>query len=409
MTVAAAQTAERPLADWGRALPSGSADPSWLRAFREAASAVLAAGGLPQAGDDSWKHMGLGPVLDPSWSALPDHCRTDVPAGSDIRVRAWTDSVRLPDAALRPSGAGRPLAHLNAMLFHQAVDIRVGKNTCALQPLRLTPEPRPSEAARASAVMIHPRASVTLDPGSRLDMILDCRAFAGDAEALVNLVLDIELHEQTALNLVLIGPSAARSVYLSDIAVRQHRDSVFRAFCFETRPHLSRIDLSVSLEGANASTDLFGLALLGGPSRAFHHLNVDHRVPHTQSQQVFKSILAGSARFEYDSLVSIRPEAPHSSSEQLNKNLVLSDDARAYARPQLAIHTDEVQCHHGATVGQMNLEELLYLRTRGIDPVSASALVLRGFVDDLLKEIPVGAAVQELQKRAHERLQEIAR
>lgn len=418
MTVAAAQPSAHPaarrLSDWSRMIPAelrAPSEPAWLRDFRETESAALQTSGLPRPSDDAWKHMGLASVLDPAWAVLPEQCRIDLPAGSDIRVEPWSRLARLPDPARRAPGAARPLAHLNAMLFQEAVHLRVGQNTCALQPLRLTPEPKAisGNPSSAAGVMIHPRVSVALDPGSRLDLILDSRAFADDVAGLVNLVLDIELHEQTACNLVVIGPSAPRTVYLADIAVRQHRDSVFRAFCFETRPQLSRIDLSVSLEGANASTDLFGLALLGGPSRAFHHLNVDHRVPHTHSQQVFKSVLTGSSRFEYDSLVAIHPEAPHSVSEQLNKNLVLSDEARAYARPQLAIHTDEVQCHHGATVGQMSPEELFYLRTRGIEPALASALLLRGFVDDLLKEIPVGAAAQTLQKHAHERLQEIAR
>ena len=405
---------------WGRAAlrPPGSApEHAWIVKHRAAAQDLFLQTGFPRANSDDWRHMGLDALLKPSWRAVEEAAHLELPAGSTgVDVERWDRLDRLPDFAERKSDSG-PFAHLNSLFFKQATHVRVNQNVCSLQPLRIAPAPVDAGLVSTDPAvgdwMIHPRFSMVLEAGSRLDVILDCGKFLsagrGAGVGLINWVMDIELKEQTALNLVICGPGAGQVLNLLDIAVTQRRDSVFRAFCFETRPRQSRVALSVSLEGENASTDLFGLALLGEDSRAFHHLRVDHRVPRTQSQQVFKSILSGTSRFEYDSLVTIHPEAPHASSEQLNKNLVLSDGARAFARPQLAIHTDEVQCHHGATVGQMNLEELLYLRTRGIDPGSASQLVLRGFVDDLLKEIPVSAVAAELQKQARERLEEIVR
>lgn len=402
---AAAQT----LASWGQAgsaRPASASESVWLSEFRAASRRAFLAAGFPKPADDAWKHMGLDALLKPEWYPATADWHAQLPAGaSGVDMRTWDRLSALPEPAARKNRPGA-FADLNATFFKNALHVRVPKSVCSLQPLRLTPAP--AEASLSDGWMIHPRASVQLEPGSRLDVILDCSRLPACA-GFLNLVVDIGLGENTALNLVILGSTAARAVALLDLSVSQQRDSVFRAFCFESRPALNRLDLSVALNGENASTDLFGLALLGGESRAFHHLNVDHRVPHTQSQQVFKSVLADAARFEYDSLVTIRPEAPHASSEQLNKNLLLSDNARAYARPQLAIQTDEVQCHHGATVGQMNAEELFYLRTRGIDPSSASELVLRGFVNDLLKEIPVASVSAELCEQAHARLEEIVR
>lgn len=410
MTVAASRPPllKKTLAAWsqtGAPAPS-RAEPAWLAEHRAASRRALAETGFPKPNHDAWKHMGVDAILKPDWYPAAEDLRIETPAGSPgLEVEGWDRAARLPEPTIRRKRTG-PLTHFNALFSERATGVYVRKSVCCLQPLRLMPAP--SENALTDGWMTHPRMSLALEPGARLDVIFDCGRLPSTA-GLMNAVLDIELQEQTALNLVVIGPASAQALSLLDVAVTQRRDSVFRVFLFETHPRLSRIDLSVSLEGENASTDLFGLAILGEESKAHHHLWVDHRVPRTQSQQVFKSILSGSSRFEYDSLVAIRPEAPHSSSEQLNKNLVLSDNARAYARPQLVIETDEVQCHHGATVGQMSTEELLYLKTRGIDPASASELVLRGFVDDLLKEIPVSAVLTDLQKRAHARLEEITR
>lgn len=408
MTVAASHPSQkqqdaRPLAAWAEAGFAGAAA-GWMDKYRADSQKAFLAGGFPATQNDSWRHMGLDAILKSDWTRVADVSRVETPAGAALETASWAQLKQLPEAALRQRLAN-PFARLNAALLERGTHVRVPQNVCCLQPLRIVPAPK---AVSGQPWMIHPRFSITLEHGSRLDVVLDCASLPA-LPGFMNLVMDIALQEQTALNLVLCGPEASGVLSLLDVSVAQRRDSVFRVFCFETRAQQNRVDLAVSLDGENASTDLFGLALLGGESRAFHHLNVDHRVPHTQSQQVFKSVLSGSARFEYDSLVTIRPEAPHASSEQLNKNLVLSDGARAYARPQLAIHTDEVQCHHGATVGQMSAEELLYLRTRGIAPASASELILRGFVDDLLKEIPVPAVSAELQKRAHERLEEIVR
>ncbi len=406
MSPLAADPAEHTLGAWAQAARNLgiASQPSWMRHFRSDALALFEADGFPAPGEDAWRHMGLDALLKTAWKPAEDLSRMELPAGSGIEIKGWEDLGRLPEASATRAASG-PFARLNAALLTRAISVRAPRNVCCLQPINFIPA---LPAKTASGWMIHPRASVLLEPGSRLDIVLDLSRLP-DAEGLVNLVMDIELREQTALNLVIAGADTDRILSLIDISVPQRRDSVFRFFCLETRGRQDRVELSASLEGANASTDLFGLALLGEASRAFHHYRVDHRVPHTQSQQIFKSVLSGEARYEYDSLVTIHPEAPHCSSEQLNKNLVLSDAARAYARPQLAIHTDEVQCHHGATVGQMSTEELLYLRTRGVDPASASALILKGFVDDLLKEIPVSSAAAGLQRRAHERLSGIAR
>lgn len=410
MTVSAAGTEGRTLASWAGSLPAAPGDPAWLAAFRR--SGVRGSEGalcFPLPGDDAWRHMGLDALMAPEWRPLTGGCRVEgVDAALEgLNLETWAAMNALP-SAVRARASASAFVSLNAALCDRALNIHAGGRFCSLQPLRVSPVAESAGPAAADGWMLNPRLSVTLEPGSRLDLVIDLGGLPVSA-GLLNLVADIELKEQTALNLVFAGTGASRALTLTDLSVAQSRDSVFRVFALETHSRQSRLEIGVDLNGENATADLFGLALLGGEARAFQHLNVRHRVPRTQSQQIFKSVLAGSARFEYDSLVTIASDAPHSSSEQLNKNLVLSDAARAYARPQLAIHTDEVQCHHGATVGQMNAEELFYLRTRGLDPAEAAALVLRGFVDDLLKEIPVPGAAAQLQKRARARLEEIAR
>ena len=185
------------------------------------------------------------------------------------------------------------------------------------------------------------------------------------------------------------------------------KDSRMNYFGLESGAGLTRHDLVTSLTGENASVSLSGLTALSGKDQTFHHLTVHHLAPHGQSNQTFKSILSDEAVSEYDSLVHADHAAFQTVSHQLNKNLLLSENARAYSRPQLKIDTDDVQCQHGATMGQLDPDEVHYLQSRGIDEKTARRMIILGFADDVLKNIPVKAVADRAKTMMYKQLEQV--
>jgi hypothetical protein len=147
---------------------------------------------------------------------------------------------------------------------------------------------------------------------------------------------------------------------------------------------LLRHRLDLSLDGAGAS----GLMTVAAAPRGEHQAHVLTRVVHavgsTSSRQLIKAVLRDRARASFDGLVTMLPGADGSTAEQRNHNLVLSPTARADTRPQLDIRADEVQANHGATVGALDAEELLYLRARGLAADPARELLTAAFLDEAL-------------------------
>jgi Fe-S cluster assembly protein SufD len=155
---------------------------------------------------------------------------------------------------------------------------------------------------------------------------------------------------------------------------------------------LYKADVGVLLCGSGAESRMGGVCFADGRQRADHHTVHDHRADHTSSNIDFRVVLGGRARSAYTGLIRIVPEAPYSEAYQENRNLLLSDQSRAESIPELEILTDEVRCKHGATVGPVDAEALFYLGTRGLSKTEATRLVISGFLEQALIEVPENLA-----------------
>jgi Fe-S cluster assembly protein SufD len=151
---------------------------------------------------------------------------------------------------------------------------------------------------------------------------------------------------------------------------------------------LFRNRITGTLLGAGAEMDVAALDQVDDWDQAHRRIHVRHAVGHTQSRQLFKTVLAHrGAKTSFDGLIQIDVGADGSDAEQLSKNLILVGGARADAKPQLDVHADEVKAAHGATVGQLDPDEVLYLRMRGIPAVDATGLLKHGFSGEVLERL----------------------
>lgn len=157
-----------------------------------------------------------------------------------------------------------------------------------------------------------------------------------------------------------------------------------------------RNTVTLVLDGEGIESTLNGLSLGTGQQLVDNHTTIDHAKPHCVSHELYKSILDGKSRGVFNGKIFVRVDAQKTDAKQTNKTLLLSDDAMVDTKPQLEIFADDVKCTHGATVGQLDEEQIFYLRSRGLSEVNARDLLTYAFASDVINRIHVEPLREQL-------------
>lgn len=157
-----------------------------------------------------------------------------------------------------------------------------------------------------------------------------------------------------------------------------------------------RNDIHSSLNGEGAHIEMNGLVMGAGRQHCDNHTQVNHFVPHCNSDEYYKTILNDKARSVFRGRIVVAQDAQQTNADQQNNNLLLSKDAEADTLPQLEIYADDVKCSHGATVGQLDEAALFYLKSRGINQPSATALLTFAFANEVINRIKLDSIREEL-------------
>ena len=168
---------------------------------------------------------------------------------------------------------------------------------------------------------------------------------------------------------------------------------------------IARNNLRAHLNGTGIEAVLNGLYLPRSGQLIDHHMVVHHAQPHCDSHEYFNGILDGDARAVFHGRIHVHKGADKTDAKQTNKNLLLSDRATIDTKPQLEIYADDVKCTHGATIGQMNAEQIFYLRARGLDEESARRMIMHAFAGEIVERIQCAAAREELDRLVWDRLE----
>ena len=196
---------------------------------------------------------------------------------------------------------------------------------------------------------------------------------------------------------------SGEAVQLKRVEMTLHAGASASIFAVNTAAHYGRIEIDVSLhEGAHFS--LHAANIGGGSSNLEIVTVVRHLEPSATSRQMVRSVLGGKAVGSYLGKVAVSRDAQHSDSVQSVKAMLLDRGATANAKPELEIYADDVKCAHGASVGELDREQLFYAAARGLDPASARALLLDGFVGGLWDDAEGGEAIAELARAALKRV-----
>ena len=169
---------------------------------------------------------------------------------------------------------------------------------------------------------------------------------------------------------------------------------------FVVLPGESRdIDVSIDLTGPGAEAHIKALYLCKADEKVNFRILMHHRAPGCKSTQLINGIAGGRAQVHFDGTIVVAPDAQQTEAYQENHNIVLTEEAKVVTQPQLEIYADDVKCSHGATVGQLNADELFYMRSRGIPEAEARTLQMLSFLSPVIpagREEEIEAAVRSL-------------
>jgi Fe-S cluster assembly protein SufD len=239
--------------------------------------------------------------------------------------------------------------------------------------------------------------------------VIESYAGLGDGLYWTNAVVDVLLKEGARLELYKVQNESAGAFHIARTRAELNRSSSFNTTTITLGAQLSRHDIHVAFEGEGAECWVDGLYIVGTGQHADTHSIIDHRRPHCTSHQLYKGILDGKSRAVFNGKVFVREGAQQTDAMQTNRNLLLSNEARVDTKPQLEIFADDVKCAHGATVGQLEEEQLFYLASRGMHTDIARNLLTYGFAEEVIDKIRIGSIKAQLDEavlnRLHARLE----
>ncbi|MEG3638887.1 Fe-S cluster assembly protein SufD [Magnetococcus sp. PR-3] len=198
---------------------------------------------------------------------------------------------------------------------------------------------------------------------------------------------DIHLHPGVIMDHGWVQQISHEGFHLAQCHVQQCSDSHFNSHAFAVGGALSRYRMHVNLKEEGTQCTLRGLYTGDGHRHVDMGTKVNHAFAHGQSSQLHKGMLCDHAHGVFDAMVKVHPHAAHTHATQRNDTLLLSEYAVVESQPQMEILADDVQCSHGATVGQLDEEALFYLQSRGIARMEAQNLLIEGFLEEVVGDI----------------------
>lgn len=257
--------------------------------------------------------------------------------------------------------------------------------------------------SKSSDVISQPRNLVIAEKNSQASLIEDYITL-GENTSFTNIVTEIIVEDDAIFTYYKHQDESDKAIHVGSTMVHQLGKSVFNAVTLSLNGAMLRNNLSIALHKEHSETHMYGLYLLHDTTHVDNHTVVDHKVSNCESNEMYKGILDDKSRGVFNGKIFVREDAQKTNAFQSNRNVILSNDAEVDAKPQLEIWADDVKCSHGCTVGQLDLDQLFYLRARGIDKKTATSMLLKAFAVDVLDNIKIEAFKTLVEAKITERL-----
>lgn len=351
-----------------------------LAALREKAFAVFAEIGFPTIKSEDWKYTNVAPIAKETWNVAHLSSLSAVPATSGELLWGFNTS-RNGFAALN-------------LAFGEFQVITIPRETSVDTSIEL-------KFAGNENAAIFPHVLIIAESGSKATIV---ESYASTAKSFTNAAVQIVVEDNANLTHYRVQRDSAEAFHVGTTEVFVFGGGRYDSTNINLGGAISRhdIDLKFKAEGGEAWVD--GLYMLNGSQHADTHSIIDHMVPNCTSHQTYKGVLNDKSRGVFNGKVFVRENAHGTDAQQSNKNLLLSNDARVDTKPQLEIFNDDVKCAHGATVGQLEEEELFYLLTRGLPDTLARNLLTYGFAEAIIRKVGIETIKADLDEAVLNRL-----
>lgn len=335
-----------------------------LSETRIAALAHFAAVGFPTQHDEDWKYTNAAKTAAATDWAIASH-------PSDLKDDpAFAGLLSQFDA----KQDGFSALHL---AFADIICIKIEPETVVEDPIELN-------FAAESGSAIFPHILIIAGAGSKATIIENYQG-----SGFTNAATQVVVEDNANITHYRIQRDTTDALHIANSSATLGRGSSYNSTNINLGAAMFRhgVNVKFTAEGAEAWVD--GLYMLGGEQHSDTHSVIDHAVPNCLSHQTYKGVLNDKSRGVFNGKVFVRLNASGTDAQQSNKNLLLSNDARVDTKPQLEIFNDDVKCSHGATVGQLEEEELFYLLTRGLPKTLAKNLLTYGFAEEIINKIKI--------------------
>ena len=401
-------------------LQGNMTDPLTFPAVRSKAEALLKEHTFPSTKQEAWRFTDLTPMLSVPFEASAASLEVETSilsavqmpeAGARLVLVNGQFSAALSDVEALPAGVvvgsltdldtGAMQASLAAR-FAQAAgghEIFTALNTVGFQDAAVVWVP-PNQVIEAPIQVVYlsidqatptitcPRCLVVAESGSALTLVEDFWG-PGTQDQFNNSVTEIWADENAQVTHVRLQREGAGTFHIGKTTVTQGGGSRYLSTAVTLGARLSRHNLEVYQTGAQTDTKLYGLTAIADTQLADTHSLVAFNHPHGTAEQLHKCIMDGQSHAVFNGQIWVPQNAQMTNASQLNRNLLLSGKARVDTKPELDIVADNVKCAHGATVSQLDANEVFYLQSRGISAEAAQRLLIYGFAMDIIDRIPV--------------------
>lgn len=432
MTAAAIDSYLAALGDVRARMPG--AGTAWIKQLRATGETSFAERGFPTTRDEQWKYTNVAPMLRQSFAPAVDGAMSlasleyetllnDLPTHRLVFVNGWFApslsrnghcagaTITNLAAALAGFdglegylGSAMPaqlpgFAALNTAFLGDGAYVRVRHGQAVAQPIHLIFV----ATGDSASLLVQPRNLIVVERAAQV-AIIEHYVTIGEARHLTNAVTEVIADADSVVEHYRVQQQGGKASHIGGLHVRQARASRFTSHAIDMGGLLVRHDLVSVLEDEAAECHLNGLYVVDGRSHVDNHTQVEHAKPRGTSREYYKGVLGGRGRAVFNGRVVVRPDAQKTDAQQMNNNLLLSDDAEIDTKPELEIYADDVICSHGATVGQLDMDALFYLRSRAIDEATARDLLTYAFAHDVLSRMPLVPLRTALERRLTQRL-----
>ncbi|MGB5959319.1 MAG: Fe-S cluster assembly protein SufD [Coleofasciculaceae cyanobacterium] len=338
----------------------------------------------------------LNGIYSPNLSSV-----TELPKGlivSNLAQLPINHRSKVEQYLAKKEGVNDVFTALNTAGLTDAAVVRAEKNTVVKTPIHLLFISLESEEATIS----QPRCLVVAESGSDITLIEEYTNNQKQTVYFSNAVMEIFVEQNAQISHTRIQKESVAAFHIGKTAISQERDSRYTCNAISIGAKLSRHNLEVLQLGEQTETTLNALTIAAGEQLSDTHSVMAYTKPYGTSNQLHKCIVSDKAAAVFNGKVFVPKAAQLTNANQLNRNLLLSPKARIDTKPQLEITADNVKCSHGATIGQLEADEIFYLQSRGINEADARNLLINAFAAEIINQLPIATLRNQLSQLIRE-------